>query len=129
MAIQPKIFILSTDKPEIENLDFILSESRFASKAFEQLEELKTALARSNCRVAILDVDSVPLTNRTIRLLKDSHPEVTLFCISLSRLHPELQDALSHDICACLNKPVDPEELRFWLKAIRTSALDSKALT
>jgi DNA-binding NtrC family response regulator len=127
MPTKTRVFIVSTDEKEAEYLAGILPEDRFELKAFPHLEELTLQLRRSDCRLAILDVDSVPLTSRDIRHLKRDCPKVTLFCTSMQRLHPELQEALSHDICACLNKPVDSEELQFWLKSVRTSAPDSKA--
>jgi hypothetical protein len=37
---------------------------------------------------------------------------------SAKRFHPELQDAIQHHIYACLNKPVDPDELLFWVKSV-----------
>jgi DNA-binding NarL/FixJ family response regulator len=79
----------------------------------------RAGLGRADCLAVILDVDSVMLSNRIIRMLKENFPALSIFCTSRRRFHPELQDALSHYISACLSKPVDPDELNFWLKSIR----------
>lgn len=126
MERQRSVFILSTDEQEIEQLSSMLLEGPYGSKVFRRLEELEAGLKGSGCLAAILDVDSVPLSNRIIRILKNSFPEVSFFCTSLRRLHPELQDALSHYVCACLSKPVDPEELQFWLRSVHDNASDSR---
>jgi len=127
MASEREVFILSTDQREIKQLCSILSEGRFGSRVFSRLDDLEADLNRSDSLAAILDVDSVPLSNRIIRILKDSFPKLNIFCTSQHRLHPELQDALSRHICACLRKPVDPDEVQFWLKSILNNEFDSKA--
>jgi hypothetical protein len=65
-----------------------------------------------------LDIDTVPVNNRTIRDLALKNPSVRFLCTSKDRFHPELKDAICYHIYACLNKPIDPDELLFWLKSI-----------
>lgn len=67
----------------------------------------------------IMDIDSVAVDNRSIRNLTLAYPGVSFLCTSWDRFHPELQDAICYHIYACLNKPIDPEELLYWLKCIR----------
>jgi DNA-binding NarL/FixJ family response regulator len=57
--------------------------------------------------------------NRAIRELASEFPAVHFLCMSKDSFHPELQDAISRHIYACLSKPVDPEELFYWLKCIQ----------
>jgi hypothetical protein len=75
---------------------------------------------------AILDIDSVPLENRTIRALTLSHTATCFLCASKKRLHPDLQDVISNHLFACLRKPVDPEELHYFLNCIRDSETESR---
>jgi DNA-binding response OmpR family regulator len=119
---RPDVFVLSTDSAENEALCSILSEGRFGHRVFPTLNDLEAGLKDSTCRAIILDVDSVAVGNRSIRTLKENFPAVSIFCTSERRFHPELQDALAHHISACLGKPVDPDELQFWLKAIDDKA-------
>ncbi|MCK5196674.1 MAG: hypothetical protein KAQ71_22875, partial [Desulfobulbaceae bacterium] len=66
----------------------------------------------------IIDIDSVAVDNRVIRELTVSYPEIYFLCTSKDRFHPELKDAICYHIYACLTKPVDPDELVYWLRSI-----------
>jgi len=86
-------------------------------------------MAHQNWLAVILDIDSVPLDNRAIRKLSAQYPGVPLLCISRDRIHPELKDAISYHILACLNKPVDFDELIYWLRCIESRQRESPGTT
>ena len=129
MANAREVFILSSDPGETKKLCSILSKVRFKSKIFNRIDDLEAALNRSDNVAVIIDVDSVLMTNRTIRLLKGNFPKLNIFCTSRRRLHPELQEALSQHIRASLTKPVDPDELQFWLTSISENGVNSKRVS
>ncbi|MFO7495729.1 MAG: hypothetical protein R6X05_08880 [Desulfobacterales bacterium] len=122
-----EVFVLSTDDAENEALCSILSKGRLGSRVFKTVNDLEAGLKGGECMAIILDVDSVAVGNRSIRTLKEKFPAVSIFCTSERRFHPELQDALAHHISACLGKPVDPDELQFWLKAVDDKAIDARS--
>jgi DNA-binding NarL/FixJ family response regulator len=70
-------------------------------------------------RVGFMDIDSVAVDNRVIRELAADYPATPFLCISRERVHPELQDAIRNHIYACLTKPVDMDEITYWLRCIR----------
>ena len=74
----------------------------------------------------IIDLDSVAVDNRTIRSLALQFPKIPFLCLSKERFHPELKDSIRDHIYACLIKPIDPDELGYWLKCIRE---DDRSLT
>ena len=82
------------------------------------LPDLEVYLGKKDCRVVLMDIDSVPVDNRTIRELTIKHPEAHFLCTSKDRFHPDLKDAICYHIYACLNKPIDLDELFYWLKSI-----------
>ena len=127
MAGKNDVFILSLDEQETNLLCSMLSEGAYGSKVFRRVDELTAGLRRYECLATILDVDSVPMNNRIIRVLKDTYPGLNIFCTSRRRLHPELQEAFSQHVYANLSKPVDPDELQFWLNSIRENEVDSNA--
>lgn len=112
------VAVVSADAQEIDNLCSMLSEDRFASTVYRRLEDLMEGLNPTDCLAVIINVDTVGLTNRNVRNLADRFPEVSIFCTSTARFHPELQDAMTRHIRACLAKPVEPDELRFWLRSM-----------
>ena len=123
-----RVAVVSADAREIENIRSMLSEDRFASTVYRQLEDLMDGLNRADRLAAIIDIDTVRLTNRNVRNLAGRFPEVSIFCISTARLHPHLQDAMTRHIRACLVKPVDPDELGFWLKSMHDTRASTETL-
>jgi DNA-binding NtrC family response regulator len=123
-----RVAVVSADAREIENLHLMLSEDRRMSAVYRRLEELMDGLGRDDRLAAIIDIDTVRLTNRNVRNLAGRFPEVSIFCISTARLHPHLQDAMTRHIRACLVKPVDPDELRFWLRSMHDTRASPDAL-
>ena len=69
-------------------------------------------------RVVLLDLDSFPADNRFFKSLKRTRPDFNIFFLSSRSFHPELKEAMSTYICACFRKPLDGDELVFWLKAV-----------
>ncbi len=71
-----------------------------------------------------MDIDSIQIDNRMIRDLTIKYPDILFLCTSKDRFHPELKDAICYHIFACLNKPVDPDELFYLLKDIYENESD-----
>ncbi|MBI5845400.1 MAG: hypothetical protein HZB23_12115 [Deltaproteobacteria bacterium] len=113
------ILILCADARETRNLQSLLKGLGAPSLAFSKKEKMAEAIGRTPCLAALIDLDSVPLRSRHIKQLVSPSPGLMILCVSRSRYHPELADAISTDIHACIAKPVNPEELRFWLKSLR----------
>jgi DNA-binding NtrC family response regulator len=114
-----KIFILEADDRMSSDIRSIVGTQGYRTKSFATLPELSDGLVSGTCKVVMLDLDSVPLDNRTIRNLALSFPSVSFFGLSRDRFHPELRDAICYHLFACLTRPIDPDELVFFLKCIR----------
>jgi DNA-binding NtrC family response regulator len=81
--------------------------------------ELEAQLQVTAFGAVIMDIDSLAVDNRSIRHLASAYPHTPILCISKNRLHPELSESLQNHIFACLTKPVDQDELGYWLHCIR----------
>lgn len=121
LVIQSTVCILGTDTPDTVEIQRIVQThaGAYRTARYPTLPELKSGLCTCACIAAILDLDSVPLDNRTIRNLTTAFPSVQFLSASRDRSHPELQDAIAHHLFACLTKPIDPDELHYFLKCIR----------
>ena len=73
---------------------------------------------RKPLKELILDLDSLPVNNRLFRELKKKNPRLHIVGLSSRPFHPELEEAMSRHISSCLTKPVDMEELLYWLKSV-----------
>jgi DNA-binding NtrC family response regulator len=70
------------------------------------------------CPVVILDLDALQVDNLFFRKMKKKSPEVKILGVSSRSFHPELQEAISQHIISCLSKPVEEEELLFWVRSL-----------
>ena len=116
--MKKKIVVLDTDQNSSLELVNMLNSQNYPFTQAHSLSALKEFLVSDQYVAVILDIDSVPVDNRTIRQLALKHTGVRFLCTSKDRFHPELKDAICYHIYACLNKPVDPDELLFWIKSI-----------
>jgi DNA-binding NtrC family response regulator len=86
---------------------------------FQTLPEFHRHLkGKSFPSAAILDIDSMALTNGEIKEVYDLSPTLPLFCMSSKPTHPHLRQALKEIVFACLRTPVQHEELRFLLDSV-----------
>ena len=115
---EKKIAVLNADEEECREMCVLLEQQYYKSLALHSLADLEVCLEKKDCLAVLMDIDSVPVDNRTIRDLTIKHPEAYFLCTSKDRFHPDLKDAICYHIYACLNKPVDPDELFYWLKSI-----------
>lgn len=116
--MKKKIIILDADQTSSVELSKILSTKSYPIAYGCGLSLLEDELKSGQYVAVVLDIDSIPIDNRTIRELAIKYPAVRFLCTSKDRFHPELKDAICYHIYACLNKPVDPDELLFWIKSI-----------
>ena len=112
------ILLVGGDANESKHLGGLLTERQYKSVAIDSLSEAGDHLLGQPCKAVIIDIDSVIVDNRTIRILSHQFPKVYWLCTSRKKIHPELSDAFRHHIYACISKPVDPDELFYWLKCI-----------
>lgn len=125
-SIQPMVCILGSDTTDTGEICQLVRNHahNYQAESYSTLSALKTGLASPSCMAAILDLDSIPLDNRTIRDLTLAFPSVCFLCASSDRFHPELKDAIGYHLFACLTKPIDPDELHYFLKCIRANFIE-----
>ena len=112
------IVVVDSDQNQCRRLCTMLEKNQYSTISIHSLQHLEPKLKQSICLAVILDIDTIPVDNRTVRELALKFPNVYFFCLSEQPFHPELKDAICHHMYACLNKPVDPDELLYWIKCI-----------
>jgi DNA-binding NtrC family response regulator len=113
-----EIVIADADKKACRALNHVLENRYYQTASINSLNGLKQFLKKFRCRVMIIDLDTLPVDKRFFRDLKRLHPMMNIIGLSKQSFHPELEEAISQHIFACVNKPVDPEEIIFLLKSI-----------
>jgi len=113
------VFVVNADPKQSEDISHLLEQAGCLAQVVGSMTDLKDRLKDKACIAVIVDIDSVLVDNRTIRDLASAFPATPFLCLSKERLHPELKDSIRDHIYACLTKPIDPDELNYWLRCIR----------
>ena len=123
--MKKRIAVLDADQKECRRLCNLLEKNQYPTIQMHSIQYLESSLKQFDCLAVILDIDTISVDNRTIRDLTIRFPGVYFFCLSEQPFHPELHDAICYHIYACINKPVDPDELFYWLRSINENNSDS----
>lgn len=116
------VILISRKSDELHEIRQTLEENRYAAHVVENIASLDKALAEMSADCVILDLDALDIDNPTIRKLTIQYPRIYFLCMSKNRFHPELKDAICYHIYACLTKPLDHDELLYWLRCIENDA-------
>ncbi len=112
------VTVLSSNRKTIKELCDLLKKNGYKTYKVFSIVELKQTLEHFESLTVVIDIDAIPITNSFIKELTKSFPEIKILCLSESKFHPDLQDIISQYIFACLSKPIDSEELFYWLESI-----------
>jgi len=122
--MEKSIIVLDADKKQCRDLCELLEKGQFKATSLFSTHTLEKSIEDTACEAIFWDIDTVAADNRTVRDLTIKFPEVYFFCISKHPFHPELKDAICYHIYACINRPIDPDELFYWLRSINENETD-----
>ncbi len=122
--MKQSVIVSAADIEQIKELRTALAAGPYRIIECESCANLPGLIADSGSRVVILDLDSASLDNKFVRRLKADNPDLSILTLSRQKLHPELREAISSYIHACLSKPLDADELKFWLRSIAHDTLE-----
>ena len=112
------VVVLDADKKQRDSLRTLLDDNNYRSASMSSLSEMEQQTEQSDYRAAIVNLDNISVTNKKFRALKQKKPAMSIIALSERQFHPELEESLREYISVCLAKPIDPDELIFWLKGI-----------
>ena len=116
--LKMEIVIADADIKEGRSLSHVLENRQYQTASINSLKGLEQFLQKRHCRAIIINLDTLPVDKRFFRDFKRLHPKIHIIGLSEHSFHPELGEAISQHIFACVNKPVDPEEIIYLLKSI-----------
>ncbi len=120
------VVVVDSDENQCLQLCELLEAEHYKTTALNSLGSLEGALIKNGCQIILFDLDNLPVDNRLFRDIKKMNPAVRIIGISSRPFHPELQEAMSKHIYVNLSKPVDGDELVYWLKSICENDADSR---
>ena len=110
--------VIDADIQHGRQLCDLLQDLNYSVFLIHSLKDLKQELLKDPEVAVILDMDTVPVNNQFFRGLKKIHPQLHMLGVSKLSYHPGLEEVIGSHLFACLVKPLDVEELSFWLKSI-----------
>jgi len=115
---KPGVLVVAGDKGPGHEVCSLLQELDYTATLISSLKDLEQELKKDSKVAVILDLDTVPVNNQFLRGLRKMHHQLHLLGISELSYHPGLEEVIGSHLLACLVKPLDVEELCFWLKSI-----------
>jgi len=125
--MERKVAVLDIDKKQCKSLCALLTDHEYMSTPLTSLTNMDQYLEEIDCRAIILNLDTITVNNKTFKDLKRKKPLVNIIAFSERQYHPELEEALRDYISVCLAKPVDPDELFYWLRCVFKNDEEMKA--
>jgi DNA-binding NtrC family response regulator len=122
--MDPAVLVVNAVKKEADGICGMLRSAGYTPCIIDSLEGVEDAVDANNCQAVLLDLDSFEVSNRAVRRITHRFPEVHFLCTSRKPFHPELEDAIGFHFYACMQKPIDPVELRYWMKCIHQKMED-----
>jgi len=113
-----EVLVLDPDEQQRRILCDVLAAFDYTAISMNSLVKLEQYIEENDCRALILNLDRVAATNKVFRKLKAKRPLLNIIALSKRQIHPELEEAIREYISVCLAKPVDSDELVYWLRTI-----------
>lgn len=121
------IIVAGADSSECQELCAMLSREHFTATPSSALDQMEEILRDRKAVTVLLDLDGLPVDNLFIKQFSKRNPDVRLIAISSRSFHPELREAMSTHISACLRKPLDFDELLYWLRSVHKAEPDQQS--
>ena len=112
------ILVVDSNKEECNDLCEALNRVKHQATPLFSSIKLDERIKETACLVVILDLNTPSIDNNVIKQLTIANSGVYFLGLSKNRLNPEFEESICYHIYACLNKPVDLDELLYWIKCI-----------
>ena len=116
--MKKEVIVLDADEKQRLNLCDLLTDHTYTTISMTTFSNMDQYFEENDCRAIILNLDTSSVTNKILRDLKRKNPLINIIAFSERQYHPELEEALRDYISVCLAKPVDPDELFYWLRCV-----------
>jgi DNA-binding NtrC family response regulator len=96
----------------------MLTAHNYKAASVRSLPDFNGYIEDRPCRAMILNLDNISVTNSLLKQIKEKNPMIDIIAVSERQFHPELEEALREYISVCLERPVDEDDLMYWLNTV-----------
>jgi len=114
------VLIATSDRDQYLEMAEILRQAGYKA---EQVTDPGTLIAQGSIGwpVLVVDLEQEGMDNRFFSAVAKRNPNLAIIGISGHKYHPNLGEAMSKCIRACLSKPVDEDEFVYLVKGLTSS--------
>jgi DNA-binding response OmpR family regulator len=121
--VEKTVVVLDPDKEHSRKLCSVLEKEHYRVLSLLSANDLPQLLRERPAHALILDIDGTRTDNRALKELRRDNRELCIIGLSGRSFHPELKEALSHYIDACFAKPVEWDDLLYYLRGALNNAV------
>ncbi len=122
---KPLVLMVTGDRQDGKRFCGLLGDLHYTARLLTSLDDLQVSLQEASEVAVILDLDTIPADKQFFRTLRRSHPRLHILGISSLAYHPGREEVIG-SLYACLVKPLDTEELSYWLKTIADNLAETE---
>ena len=115
---QPQVVVIDRDSKQGRKYCEFLEKINYSALLITSIDALEEYIHQHPAGIVIIDLDTVEVDKRVLRKLKREISDVPIIGFSNRPFHPELTEVIGQEIDVCISKPIDEEELLFWLKSL-----------
>ncbi len=116
--MRKNILVVDSNNEQCNDLCEALNRVKHQATPLSSAIKLDERIKETGCLAVILDLNTPFIDNSVIKQLTIANPGVYFLGLSENRLNPEFEESICYHIYACLNKPVDLDELLYWIKCM-----------
>jgi DNA-binding NtrC family response regulator len=110
------VLVLDSDKRQAEQVCDLVRARGYQARALASWDEVGPP--GPGPEVLLVDLDTVRTDDRQLRDLCRGGKRRLLMTMSAVPHHPHLSESMQRFVFAALIKPLDPDEIGFWLKSV-----------
>ena len=121
-----RIALINFTQKEYRELSAQLKNNNYQVARATTAKSMKSVLEKGSVLAAMFDIDEIPKVKDLIQIVAKQAPETKIFCLSVKKLHPDLEDLISRCVYACLAKPIETSELFYLLDGVKKDRQNSR---
>lgn len=127
LSMGGNILVIDPDKKTSQGFRQVLTRLPFTADIYDAIDRLPPELDIRRYQAVIIDLDDKTPSKTTFEAWRRHNKPLKILGISSKNFHPDLSEVIGQHLFACLKKPLDEEELVFFLNSILESPEDDEA--
>jgi DNA-binding NtrC family response regulator len=125
---KPEVIVVAGNRQDGQKFCEQLTNLNYIATQIHHPEDLEGVIQKCPNIAVFFDLDTVRPEKQFFRSLKKRHPRLHILGVSSQAYHPGLEEVIGSHLYACLMKPLDMEELSFWLKTISENLAEGETI-